>query len=552
MRGQPSEPRLLLLLLCGVFGWGCGPAPADSRVGARGPASGVGAGSEQDRGASLDELAGNGQWEDLIEALDRSGSIDEGSNRRLLARAIKRMEPKALEQLYARLKSPEIRMAAAHRLATVAVHVGNDRAAKRWLAQLDKAQHTAEKSAATALRSDLGRTGDDRLVAVLLPLSGPHSSLGREVRAAVELARRGDRSVRLVYYDTTGTAQGSLAAVNRAATEGKPLVFLGPIGVAESTAAAARASALRIPIAVLAPVGGGRLGADGVFRMIPSPTWEAERAALLAVDLQFDRVAVLAPRDSVGRTQAKAFAKTAKAAGAKVVRIGDYDPTATDLEPDIKEFLGLDPQTNARLRRHLARNGRSGWKSFSPDVPFELLYVPDTVKNASLVASYLPFYNVELRVEDLMDATAYCYKHGGRVPQLVQLLGSSAWNHPSLFAHGGRAVEGALILDVCAGGDFGEVISDARVQFDRRFSQRTGRSAGSLAAQSFDAATMVLKARQESAGATLPRRAFERALVTTRLGDGACGSARMSATGEIVRDPIALRVGRDEFLIHDH
>src|SRR5207244_10491661 len=103
------------------------------------------------------------------------------------------------------------------------------------------------------------------------------------------------------------------------------------------------------------------------------------------------------------------------------------DPTATDLEPDVKAFLGLDPLTNERLRRHLARHPKDGWKTFSPDVDFDLLFVPDEAERAALVASFLVYYNVELRTSDDVDSLALRRKHGGRLPSFVQLLGGAGW-----------------------------------------------------------------------------------------------------------------------------
>src|SRR5690606_14574570 len=114
--------------------------------------------------------------------------------------------------------------------------------------------------------------------------------------------------------------------------------ILGPVGERESVAAARRAAELGIPIGLLAPADGADPDA-GVFRLASSPADEARGAARLAAAESFPTVAVLAPRDDVGAEMADAFAAEAKALGLHVARVGDYDPTGTDLEPDIKEFL---------------------------------------------------------------------------------------------------------------------------------------------------------------------------------------------------------------------
>lgn len=283
----------------------------------------------------------------------------------------------------------------------------------------------------------------------------------------------------------------------------------------------------------------------GVFRLWPSASWEAAEAARLAVELGHDAVAVLHPRDAQGAAQAEAFRRAAEASGARVVATGDYDPAAKDLEPDIKRFLGLDPATNQRLRRHLARHGRKGWKSFSPDVAFDLLYVPDEHRAAALVASYLPYFNIEVRTADVMDTLSLRRKHGGRIPSVVQLLGSSGWYHASLPARGGPAVDGAIIVVPCATGDSA---SDPAAEFTERFEAAAGRAPGPLAAQAHDAALLLFTARARIASGGDPRSALGRALRSASLPDGACGPSRIDPRGQLDRSAALLRVDGSDFV----
>jgi hypothetical protein len=233
-----------------------------------------------------------------------------------------------------------------------------------------------------------------------------------------------------------------------------------------------------------------------------------------------------------------------------VVAVVGYDPTATDLEPDVKGLLGLDPSRNERLRRHLARRGRKdGWKTFSPDVAFDLLYVPDEVGPGALIASYLPYFNVEVRDSDVMDLLSLRRKHGGHVPSVVQLLGSSGWFHPSLAARGGDAVDGALVVVPCAVGaaDSIDAPSDQAAEMAERFEARTGRPPGPVAAQAHDAARLFLAARARAAGAADPRDQLARALRGARLPDGACGPAGMNRDGALERPAALLQVDGDGF-----
>lgn len=459
-----------------------------------------------------------------------------------------------LEALWPALAGrPGLRAHAALRRALLAAHRGDRGAARQWLGRYrDSGGGDAETDArAEALAADLAAAGEPRagVLALALPLSGGAAALGDELRRSVELAVRGAAGAELRVFDTGGTEAGAVAAIERAAAEGAALV-LGPIGARESSAAARRAAELGLPVALLSPSVAGAAPSRGIFRLWTPPRWEAEQAALAAVELGFDSLAVLAPRDEVGDAQARAFVRAAEGAGARVVADGRYDPSGAALQADLRAFLGLDPRTDERLRRHLRRHGQAGWKTFSPDVPFELLYVPDGVDRGALVASYLPYLNVELRTHELMDQVALRRKHGGRIPSVVQLLGSSGWNHPSVIARGGAAVEGALVLDACPGTDTIEPLSPASAAFAEAFQRAYGRPPSRAAAQAHDAARLAIAALASSSAAADPRAGASAALARARLVDGACGPAELRA-GELVRQIVLLQVGRDELRLHE-
>ena len=434
------------------------------------------------------------------------------------------------------------------RRALVAQHRGDATSARQW------AGRAGERGKRIVQALDRAERVDPSLIAVLLPLSGRHAGIGREMRIAIELAAGG--GARLEFLDTRGEEAEAERMVERAIADGA-VAALGPVGLAESRAAGARAVELGLPMAVLAP-DVAPAPEVGLFRLWPSSEWEAAEAARLAVELGHDRLAVLAPRDDQGAAQTAAFRRAALAAGAEVVAIGDYDPTGSDLEPDLKRFLGLDPMQNERLRRHLRAKGtKQGWKSFSPDVQFDLLYIPDEHTRAALVASYLPYFNIEVRNSDLMDTLSLRKKHGGRLPSVVQLLGSSGWHHAGLIPRGGAAVDGALVVVPCGGlgsaGDEQELdISDDAALLVSRFEQRTGHPPGAVAAQAHDAARLLLAARAAAAGrrGTAARAALTAALAGGALKDGACGAARV-VRGELIGEASLLRIDGDEFAPHE-
>lgn len=429
------------------------------------------------------------------------------------------------------------------RAARLAHHRGDDVEARALLARASVAADAA------SVRAELRALGaavaappvKPDVIAVLLPLTGRYAAIGRELRAAILLAP--SRGTTWRFLDTRGEPEGAAAAVEQAVADGAVGV-LGPVGTREAIVAARAAALRQLPIALLAPADGAEPSA-GVFRIVASPADEGREVARLAQVEGFPTVGVLAPRDDLGQEAAEAFVAEATRLGLAVTAHGTYDPTGGKIEDDVKAFLELVPARNPRLAAHLARHGKRGWTTFSPDVPYSLLFVPDRHDRAALVAAFLPYFGVELRTAEFPDPEVLRRKHGGHLPQVVQLVGSSGWNHPSLPARGGAAVQGALIVDAFIG-DLG---GDTGAQFAAAFQRRTHRAATAAAAQAHDAAALVAAARAEAAAAPDPRAALRRALARARLDDGACGPAAIGPDGELAREPHVLEVQGDALIV---
>ena len=429
------------------------------------------------------------------------------------------------------------------RAARIAHHRGDDREARDLIARARGAADEPEIHAAiVALANELVIPAvDPALVAVLLPLSGAYAAIGSELRVAIELAPA--LGTRWIFLDTKGTPEGASAAVSIAAGKGA-IGILGPVGQREAIAAARAAVLYGLPIALLAPADGADPSA-GVFRVVSSAADEGRAVARLAAQDSFPTVGVFAPRDDIGRESADAFVEEATRLGLRVTGQGTYDPTGGDVEPDVKAFLGLVPAQNPRLAAHLARHGKAGWTTFSPDIPYSLLYVPDRYDRAAIVAAFLPYYNVELRTTDNPDPDRLARKHGGHIPQIVQLAGGAGWHHPTLPVRGGAAVQGALIVDDFAG----ELGGDLAVQFVAAFQQRARRAPSTAAAQAHDAAALMATARAQAATASEPRGAFRSALAHAQLADGVCGPAAIGPDGELARAPSVFEVSGDELVL---
>jgi ABC-type branched-subunit amino acid transport system substrate-binding protein len=426
------------------------------------------------------------------------------------------------------------------RAAKLAWHRGDPATARSYLARAAlAADRDAVSSGVSELTPKLAQPPvDPKTIAVLLPLSGRFSSIGMELEVAIKLAPAS--GTKWLFLDTKGEPDGAIAAVEQAVQKGATAI-LGPVGEREAIAASRAAMMHGIPIGLLAPADGADV-ASGVFRLVGSPADEGRAIAKLAHDEGFPTVGVFAPRDDVGGDSAKAFVDEAKRLGLQVTGEGSYDPTGGNLEPDVKDFLNLVPARNPRFAEWLARHGKKGWLTFSPDITFSLLYIPDRYDRAAIVAAFLPYYNVELRTTEFPDPAKLQRKHGGQMPQVVQLIGGSGWRHPTLGIRGGTAIQGALLVDAFAG----DIGNDAAVAFSQAFQSRVNRAPSSAAAEVFDAATLIAKLRADVANAADVRGALRQALARGKLDDGACGPASIGPDGELVREVSVLEVQGDQ------
>ena len=427
-------------------------------------------------------------------------------------------------------KPPVARVAI--RAARLAHHRGDDVQAR---ADLAHAVGDAEAVTLGAELIDVAVKPD--VIAVVLPLSGKYAALGSELRAAIEIAP----GAKWLFLDTRGEPDGAALAVESAAKAGA-IAILGPVGAREVTAAARAAALHGIPIGLLGPEDGADPAA-GVFRLVGSPADEGRAVAQLAKSESFPTVAVFSPRDDIGAESAEAFVTEAAHLGIAVTGQGTYDPTGGDVEPDVKQFLNLVPAQNPELAEHLARakTKKLGWETFSPEVPYSLLYIPDRYDRAAIVAAFLPYYNVELRTTEFPDQGVLKKKHGGHVPQVVQLVGGAGWHHPSLPLRGGTAVQGALIVDSFPG----ELGGDAEAAFTSAFAAKAGHAPSSAAAEAFDAATLMAEARKSASD----RASMRSAIARGKLDDGACGAAKMDVDGELYRSYATLEVQGDELIL---
>ena len=332
-------------------------------------------------------------------------------------------------------------------------------------------------------------------IGVLLPLSGRYAAFGKELQQGVELARTTlspSLPIRFVYADTG--ADGVVAAELTAGLAARPevLAIVGPLLNGEAASVAERAGRERLPLLLLAP----REGVPGgyVFRVALTAAAQVNELAGFADRERQQRVALLHPANRQGELNAGLFAAAIVARGGQVVARQSYPPDSVDLRQQLQA-----------LAQEARRQGGQ---------PPDALFLPDDARQVAQIIPQLGFVRFDL----------------------LQLLGTSAWNDPDLVRLAGPQVEGAVFVDGFFAGSQRPEVRD----FVTRFQSAYGTPPGLLAAYGYDAATLLLTVL--SSPESYDREAVRQALSALRDFPGVTGLTGFTPEGEARRRPFLLQV----------
>jgi ABC-type branched-subunit amino acid transport system substrate-binding protein len=528
-----------------------------------------------------DQVAAQLRWLSRV----RADQDDEEAAARIdaeIEQLLAAMEPDALEaaaeQLGKRIPAARVRL----RQAELALRAGDVAAAEEAIARASTLPlAAADVSRLTVLEAALGggvgpRPGlladlpsvdDIRIerppdptttsgtVGVVLPLSGSFATYGEETLLGILLAvgifdaaaSGAESQVRVLVRDSGGSASGATRGVRSLADVAGLVAIIGPLLAEEAESAAAAAEDEGVPLIALTRREEVARHRPHVIRLGSSPRLEAELLADYALrELGSQRFAILYPRDSYGLALRAAFWDAVEAGGGAVVGVAAYEPEATDFAGPIRRIIGYEflsvgerealaerkkllkraqrmpPERAAELREEAAEITGPEEKPLPPFIDFDALFIPDSHENAALIAPHLAFHEV----------------------RGVRLLGPSAWNHPDLVRIGGKHVNGAIFT-----GDFYPESSYPFVsEFVLRFRETFGGEPSFLAAQGFDAASLLLvqlargqQTREEVAGGLLATRAYP----------GVSGVTSVRHDGNAAKRPYLLGVNRGRIISID-
>ena len=259
-------------------------------------------------------------------------------------------------------------------------------------------------------------------VALLLPLSGPHSKLGHAFLNAAELAlfHFADKEFELIPQDTMGTPEGAADAAALAISDGASLI-LGPLF---SSSVTAIASAVQTAgISVISFSNDRDVASADVFIMGFLPSEQVERVIHFAHKKGLNRFALLAPNNRYGMAVSKSLDVVAKQLGVEITNNAFYDPDANDFRPVVQDLANYQQRRQNLLdeRKKLAnRNDAFAQDALKKlenlqtlgDLPFDALMVADGGKRLQAIAALLPYYDID--------------------PKKTRLLGTGLWDSKTL------------------------------------------------------------------------------------------------------------------------
>ena len=306
-------------------------------------------------------------------------------------------------------------------------------------------------------------------VAILLPLSGPDSAIGKAMLDAAQMAvfDIANDDFRLTPYDTRGTPEGARAAAERALGAGVRLI-LGPLfstSVAEITPLTRQAG-----VNLIAFSNNRAVAAEGAYLVGMLPSEQVQRIVGYAGNQGLRRFAALVPETPFGQQIALDLRDAVARFGGVVTKVQTYPAGQRDLSQAVRDLgdykereaalkvrvAQLKRRRDARAQRELRELEK---RETLGDVGYDAILLPQHGSTLKAIAALLPFYDID---------TAK-----------VQLLGMASWHEPGL------GTEPPLV-----GAWYPAPQLEARLEFDKRFSDTYGYSAPLLATLAYDATAL--------------------------------------------------------------
>ena len=286
-------------------------------------------------------------------------------------------------------------------------------------------------------------------IGVILPLSGKYQVYGAntlkgmECAASVKAPCAGVSNIQIISRDDQGEPALAVKAVEELVKQEKVSAIVGPLSSASSMAAAQRAEELGVVMISLAQREGIPAIGANIFRFSLTPGEQVRAILEAAVKRGKKLLAVLYPNSNYGKVFLSTTQSMASKYGASVRASQGYG-SAGNAAAELRQLKFSVSQASAQAP--LGFNAL-----FIPDSYSEVLKIAPNLKNAGL--------------------------------DQVQLLGTNAWNDPSIASQSGGLLEGSVFLDIYFKNSNSTLVKNFVSEFQAAF----GGAPSTLEAMGYDA-----------------------------------------------------------------
>lgn len=483
------------------------------------------------------EAVGDNQklLETLTAFMQETRGTPDGEASRLKALEVvdSRLSAGELENVSDSATAPDFLKAAAdYRLGEIALEAKD----------LSTARSSFKRAQARDPNSEIGRRAADLLtqleslnrvqsktIGVVLPLTGKHAAIAQKTLRGIEMGLglygKNVSSFRLAVVDSEANPDKARQGVERLVSEDNIIGLIGSLLSKNAPVVASKSAELGVPSLALSQKSGLTDLGNTVHRNSLTSEMQVRWLVKQAMeDLGMRKFALLYPNDAYGVEFANIFWDEVQARGGQVTASQVYSPKETDFRYVVQRLVGTY-YTDARADEYRVR--LKDWKDANknktgkaaqvpenllpPNVDFDAIFVPDSVKALGQIAAMLSFNDVKG----------------------VKLLGTNLWNVPGLQKRAGQWAKDLIFVDSF-------VASDPSFQasgFVRDYKAIFGEEPGIFELQGYDSALIF---RQLISQGYSSRESLNRALNDLREIPGALAKLSMGPDREIQRPLVAL------------
>ena len=357
-------------------------------------------------------------------------------------------------------------------------------------------------------------------VGVLLPLSGPYARIGQAALKAVRLSAANFPQLTLVVADTKGDAKVAQEKAQSLILNQSVSVLVGPVGKKETEAVATVAARFGVPLSHFSAVAPRRSERPTVFRTRMSPAEQGDVMARYGGQaLKLKRYAIVYPDNTTGRRAMVGFWDAVLAQGGEIRGVQSYPPGTKDFGKVVSALL------NAK-------------KPGQGTVDFDALFIPGAAMTVRRLVPFLKYWGVMIKNTPTLQ--------GRPGKPVVQLLGTSGWNHRAVIVRGEALTNNAIFVAPF----FHDPTDPVADGFARAFFRANQRQPLAFHAEVYDGTQLLFNALAPESGHdhSLRGRVVSRIMATPSL-RGVTGVMRVLSDGRITKQSWILTIDLDSFRV---